>query len=297
MTGRGGWPLNAFTTPEQVPFYAGTYFPPETRHGMPSWMMVLEAVAKAWDERREEIRAGGGRIVERLQGAAALPGVVRAHRAAGAGRRRRVPAHRIRPDLRRLWRRPQFPPSSAIEFLLGRGETEMSLGTLRAMAAGGIHDQVGGGFSRYAVDATWTVRTSRRCSTTTRCSRGLPAPLPGLRRRRAPRVRAATARLGPCARCGARGRLLLGARRGPEASRAATTLDAGRLRDTLGTWRDDAIAWFGATERGNFEGANVLEAHGPVPRPATRSARACTRRESGACGRASTTSAWPRGTR
>src|SRR3954447_27014313 len=72
MTGRGGWPLNAFTTPEQVPFYAGTYFPPEARHGMPSWMMVLEAVAKAWDERRDEIRAGGGRIVERLRGGAVL---------------------------------------------------------------------------------------------------------------------------------------------------------------------------------------------------------------------------------
>src|SRR6185312_4653684 len=72
MTGRGGWPLNAFTTPEQVPFYAGTYFPPDTGRGMPSWMMVLEGVVKAWDERRDEIRAGGGRIVEHLRGAAVL---------------------------------------------------------------------------------------------------------------------------------------------------------------------------------------------------------------------------------
>src|SRR6266852_4067003 len=62
MTGRGGWPLNAFVTPEQVPFYAGTYFPPEPAQGMPSWRMVLEAVDDAWRKRRDEIRAGAGRI-------------------------------------------------------------------------------------------------------------------------------------------------------------------------------------------------------------------------------------------
>src|SRR3954470_21541486 len=72
MTGHGGWPLNVFLTPEQAPFYAGTYFPPEPRGGMPSWLMVLEAVAKAWDERRDEIREGGGRMGERLQGGAVL---------------------------------------------------------------------------------------------------------------------------------------------------------------------------------------------------------------------------------
>src|ERR687889_1228506 len=72
MTGHGGWPLNVFATPEQVPFYAGTYFPPEQRHGMPSWHMVLEAVAKAWREQRDQIRAGGARIAQRLAGGALL---------------------------------------------------------------------------------------------------------------------------------------------------------------------------------------------------------------------------------
>src|ERR671938_521911 len=72
MTGQGGWPLNAFLTPEGVPFYAGTYFPPEPRHGLPSWRQVLEAVAQAGDERREEIRAGSRRIVPRLRGGAGL---------------------------------------------------------------------------------------------------------------------------------------------------------------------------------------------------------------------------------
>ena len=55
MTGHGGWPLNAFLTPEAVPFYAGTYFPPEPRHGMPSWRQVLEGVAHAWAEQRPEV--------------------------------------------------------------------------------------------------------------------------------------------------------------------------------------------------------------------------------------------------
>ena len=72
MTGQGGWPLNVFLTPEQVPFFAGTYFPPDSRMGMPSWTSVLDAVAKAWDERREEIRAGGEQIAARLRGGALL---------------------------------------------------------------------------------------------------------------------------------------------------------------------------------------------------------------------------------
>src|SRR5918997_299880 len=72
MTGSGGWPLNAFLTPEQVPFYAGTYFPPQPRMGMPSWRQVLEAVAHAWQEKRDELRAGGSRVAERLRGGALL---------------------------------------------------------------------------------------------------------------------------------------------------------------------------------------------------------------------------------
>src|ERR671931_353783 len=72
MNGHGGWPLNVFLTPDQVPFYAGTYFPPQERGGMPSWRRVLEAVSKAWDENRDEIRAGSRRILERLQGGALL---------------------------------------------------------------------------------------------------------------------------------------------------------------------------------------------------------------------------------
>src|ERR1035438_1714039 len=72
MTGHGGWPLNVFLTPEQLPFYGGTYYPPDPRPGMPSWTQVLQAIGEAWSERREELRAGGERLRERLAGGALL---------------------------------------------------------------------------------------------------------------------------------------------------------------------------------------------------------------------------------
>ena len=72
MTGHGGWPLNVFVTPEQVPFFGGTYFPPEPRQGMPSWRQVLGAVAEAWQTRNDEIRGQGERMAQRLQGGALL---------------------------------------------------------------------------------------------------------------------------------------------------------------------------------------------------------------------------------
>src|SRR4051794_14476700 len=157
MTGQGGWPLNVFLTPDQVPFYAGTYFPPEERHGMPSWRRVLTAVAHAWDVNRDEIRAGGERIAERLSGGAALrPSEDEIDPAALDAA---VDSLRASYDARNggFGGAPKFPPASAIELLLRRGETEMTAGTLRAMARGGMYDQVGGGFARYSVDAAWLV--------------------------------------------------------------------------------------------------------------------------------------------
>ena len=157
MTGHGGWPLNVFLTPAQVPFYAGTYFPPEDRQGMPSWRRVLEAVVEAWHEKRDEIRAGSERVVARLQGAAVLepseepmePAILD-EAVAGLGEA----YDRVHGG---FGTQPKFPPASAIEFLLRRGETEMTAHTLRAMASGGMYDQIGGGFARYSVDARWLV--------------------------------------------------------------------------------------------------------------------------------------------
>jgi hypothetical protein len=157
LTGHGGWPLNTFLTPAIEPFYAGTYFPPEPRQGLPSWRMVLLAVADAWHEKRGDLMGQAERLVEAIGANARIepsldpidPGVL---------------DHSLE-NLRALYDpvnggfggAPKFPPASVIEFLLARGETEMSVETLRAMARGGIYDQLGGGFSRYAVDATWTV--------------------------------------------------------------------------------------------------------------------------------------------
>ena len=157
MTGHGGWPLNVFITPEQVPFYAGTYFPPEQRQGMPSWPAVLGGVAQAWELQRDEIRAQSEAMIARLSGAALLkpaeqpPGedaLVEAVAKLSASY----------DSVNGGWgTAPKFPAASTIEFLLRRGARSMSLQTLRSMAGGGINDQIGGGFARYSVDATWTV--------------------------------------------------------------------------------------------------------------------------------------------
>ena len=157
MTGHGGWPLNVFLTPEQLPFYGGTYFPPEPRHGMPAWTQVLQAIGEAWSERREEIRAGGEGLRERLSGGAGLKPSSEPLEEA-----RSMPPSRTCGQLfdavnGGFGGPPKFPQASVIEFLLCRDEQDMALNTLRAMASGGIHDQVGGGFARYSVDATWTV--------------------------------------------------------------------------------------------------------------------------------------------
>jgi uncharacterized protein YyaL (SSP411 family) len=157
MTGQGGWPLNVFLTPEQLPFYGGTYFPPQPRHGMPAWTQVLQAIAEAWHERSDEIRAGGEQLRERLSGGALLEPSLQPIDEPALN----SAVERLRESFDRhdggFGAAPKFPHASALEFLMLRGEREMTLATLRAMAAGGIHDQIGGGFARYSVDRSWTV--------------------------------------------------------------------------------------------------------------------------------------------
>jgi uncharacterized protein YyaL (SSP411 family) len=157
MTGQGGWPLNVFLTPEQLPFYGGTYFPPQARQGMPSWTQVLEAIVEAWRDRRDEVRAGGEQLRERLVGGALL--APSSEPIDEAELDAAVAKLRESFDVRDggFGGAPKFPQASVLEFLLLRGEREMSGATLRAMAAGGIHDQLGGGFARYSVDRAWTV--------------------------------------------------------------------------------------------------------------------------------------------
>ncbi len=165
MTGHGGWPLSVFLTPEGEPFYGGTYFPPEPRHGLPSFRQVLEAVIQAWEQDPEGIRRSAQHLRQHLQ------------------ERLRVPLDQARGDLTpglldeatRALRRgyderhggwggpPKFPSATVLEFLLRqatRGTQEalaMASHTLAAMAQGGMYDLLGGGFHRYSVDAFWWV--------------------------------------------------------------------------------------------------------------------------------------------
>jgi hypothetical protein len=267
MTGHGGWPLNVFLTPDQEPFYGGTYWPPQPRGGMPSFAQVLEAVAELWRERRQEAAEAGARLAARLGGAASLDpsqrplersllevareGVARTYDAANGG----------------FGGAPKFPPHCTLELLAALGEQEMAWTTLRAMARGGICDQVGGGFARYAVDARWTVPHfekmlydnallaraylhafqdggeplfERTCRETLEfCLRELRAPEGGF-----------YSSLDADSE-GVEGRFYV--------------WSAAELTAELGELAPAAIAYFGVTEHGNFDGANVLEARGEEP--------------------------------
>ena len=157
MTGSGGWPLNAFLTPEGVPFFCGTYFPPVGRHGLPSWRELLGGVRNAWETQRAEVDEAAQKNVPRLQGAAFMEAPADSLSASGLDDAV-VALRRLFDNENGGWGgAPKFPATSVMEFLLARGENAMPLQTLRRMASGGIYDQIGGGFARYSVDARWLV--------------------------------------------------------------------------------------------------------------------------------------------
>jgi uncharacterized protein YyaL (SSP411 family) len=155
MTGQGGWPMTVFMTPSGEPFYCGTYFP------RPNFRQLLAAVSQTWTERREEVLEQGSKIVDALGGQAGVAGDG-APAAGVTDAAVRALSENHDPAYGGFGGAPKFPPSMALEFLLrhaaaGGDGLPMAEHTLRAMARGGIYDQLGGGFARYSVDAQWTV--------------------------------------------------------------------------------------------------------------------------------------------
>jgi uncharacterized protein len=163
LTGHGGWPMTVFLTPDGRPFYAGTYFPKEDRHGLPAFTRVLGAIAEAWREQRAAVEEQGRDVVQRI-------GRISALRESGDPLSEEVllGAHAGLPQaFDPVWggfgSAPKFPQPMTIEFLLRchlrgyAGSLEMIERTLDRMAAGGMYDHVGGGFHRYSVDERWHV--------------------------------------------------------------------------------------------------------------------------------------------
>jgi uncharacterized protein YyaL (SSP411 family) len=164
MTGQGGWPMTVFLTPAGRPFYGGTYFPPTPRYGMPSFRQVLQAVADAWRDRRQDLEAAGERIAGSLKRSAAIG----PSDAPLTGALLDRAASNLLQALDRreggLGGTPKFPQPMTLDFMLQlyvrTGEQELLEAvnlTLTKMAGGGIYDQLGGGFHRYSTDARWLV--------------------------------------------------------------------------------------------------------------------------------------------
>ena len=157
MTGQGGWPLTVFLTPDAKPFFGGTYFPPEPRHGLPAFRQVLRAVADAYRERPEDVAAQAEALVGALrQSAEREPSREPLHEELLAEAEETL-LRQLDPRNGGFGHAPKFPPASALEFLLRRGKDDAVRLTLDRMAAGGMYDLVGGGFHRYSVDSEWLV--------------------------------------------------------------------------------------------------------------------------------------------
>ena len=163
-TGSGGWPMSVFLTPDLKPFFGGTYFPPDNRYGRPGFPILLDRIATAWREQRAEIEQTSGNVIAQLKNIS------------DSGKTGGIADQTTLDSAFQFFRRtfdsarggfgdaPKFPRPVALNFLFRyyarthRSEAlQMSLDTLRAMAAGGMHDQLGGGFHRYSVDERWFV--------------------------------------------------------------------------------------------------------------------------------------------
>ena len=269
ISGHGGWPMTVFCDPDGVPFYGGTYFPPDEGRGMPSFRMVMEAVVDAFENRREELRERAPETRARL----GAIGVVEPSSDAPDAELLDAAVATLEQgaDMERggFGGAPKFPPASALELLLARGVVAPVERTLDAMMAGGIYDQIGGGFARYSVDAGWLVpHFEKMLYDNAQLARAYLHGWQALGHERYHRV------------CEETLDWALREMRGPEGG-FYSALDAdsegeeGRfyvwtpaeIRTVLGDDADPVIEFYGVNEAGNFEGRNVLHLAGGAAAP------------------------------
>jgi uncharacterized protein YyaL (SSP411 family) len=157
LTGQGGWPMTVFLTPAAEPFYGGTYFPPEPRHGLPSFRQILAAVADAYRERSADVAKTAEELVGAIRRGAEVRPSNEPLTESILGDAVRALSRLFDPAWGGFGGAPKVPPASALELLMRRDGVDIVTRTLDAMAAGGMYDLVGGGFHRYSVDERWLV--------------------------------------------------------------------------------------------------------------------------------------------
>jgi len=266
MGKQGGWPLSAWLTPDGKPFFAGTYFPPQDAHGLPGFGRILDALAKAWRERRSEVLAGADELTAHLRQELApkpQPGEPDAALLAGADASAAARFDRAHGGFGAAPAfAPKFPNALELRLLLGGDDAAAAMArqTLRAMARGGIHDQLAGGFHRYTVDRAWIVPHFEKML----YDNALIAQACLLAWRRDGDAELRDVGLATLAWMAQELQLPAG---GFAASVDAQSDGAeGRFyvwsdadfRAALGADADAAAGWFGVTKDGNFEGSNVL---------------------------------------
>jgi uncharacterized protein YyaL (SSP411 family) len=269
MSGHGGWPMTVFCDPDGVPFYGGTYFPPDESRGMPSFRMVMEAVLDAFEGRREELRERAPETRVRL---GAIGAVEPSGEPPGAELLEAAISTLVEAaDMERggFGGAPKFPPATTLELLLARDVTAAVELTLDAMLAGGIYDHLGGGFARYSVDASWLVpHFEKMLYDNAQLARVYLHGWQALGHERYRRV------------CEETLDWALREMRGPEGG-FFSALDAdsegeeGRfyvwgleeMGQVLGEETEAIAAYYGVTEDGNFEGKSVLHLAGGAASP------------------------------
>jgi uncharacterized protein YyaL (SSP411 family) len=164
LTGRGGWPMTMFLTPERQPFYGGTYFPPEDRGGMAGFPRILMGISQAYREKPQEVAKSVGQILEALKRMSQSPGGTRPFAPDIISKSVEAISRSYDSDNGGLGQAPKFPNPGVYELFLrefhrtnNQRSLEMATYTLTKMAQGGIYDHLGGGFHRYSVDAKWLV--------------------------------------------------------------------------------------------------------------------------------------------